>query len=587
MGGGVYSKTYSGTSAMPKETELIKSKLELIDFLRSYLTLVPAGKNFKALCPFHQEKTPSFIASPDRQVWHCFGCGEGGDLITFAMKYENLEFPEALRFLAEKAGIPIQTLSPTQQREFGILYDIHIRATEFFRDALVKSKVGGDYLANRKLVKETIDEFSLGFAPGGETLTLHLLHAGFSIGDIARAGLAHKNMRGLYRDRFENRVMFPIHNSVDKVVAFTGRFIGVPQDTIPKYLNSPDTPIFDKSKILYGFQRSKHAIQETREAFLVEGQMDFLMAWQSGVRNAIAVSGTALTAQHLERLRRLADAIVVSFDNDEAGFRALERSLDLFGGFDFHVKAIELGTYKDPAEACEKDPKFLATAIAKAEPAMSRVIRHAFADPSLTRDLAAKKRAVRRILERIVRVQSPVEREVWIRETSHEAGVGEPALMDEISTIAQSQKPRGGTQGSPSAQEGSAAQAFPRGRTALIAERLIALAFAKKEFSDILERNKELLPEPYRAVLRAPEGSERTEMLTMRASYEFSGTSEDTLMKEFNELLHELTLETLKLKREELKLAIRAAEREGDDAGLTKAMEEFNGVSTQIKELTA
>ena len=570
---------------MPKETELIKNKLELTDFLRSYLTLVPAGKNFKALCPFHQEKTPSFIVSPERQMWHCFGCGEGGDLITFAMKYENLEFPEALRFLAERAGIAIQTLSPTQQREFGILYDIHTQTTEFFRDQLAKSKTASDYLANRKLDPATIEEFSLGFAPGGETLTLHLLHAGFEIGDIVRAGLAHKNVRGLYRDRFENRVIFPIHNSVDKVVAFTGRYLGPATDTIPKYLNSPDTPIFDKSRILYGFQRSKHAIQETREAFLVEGQMDFLMAWQSGVKNAIAVSGTGLTAQHLEKLRRLADAIIVSFDNDEAGFRALERSLDLLSGFDFHVKAIELAPYKDPAEACEKDPKFLAAAIAKAEPAFSRVIRHAFANPATLTDVAAKKRAVRHVLEKIARVKSPVEREMWVRETSREAGVGEPALMDELSAIAVKPNPQTGPTGGGSARPADAP--VPRGRIGLIAERLLALAFANEAFSGILMENKGLLPEAYRALLNAPERSEKVEMLRMRASYEFSGQSEDALIREFNGLLHELELETLKLKQEELKLAIRAAERCGDEGELVKAMEAFNGFAKRIKELTA
>lgn len=568
---------------MPKETELIKNKIELIDFLRSYLTLVPAGRNFKALCPFHQEKTPSFIASPERQVWHCFGCGEGGDLISFAMKYENIEFPEALRFLAERAGISIQTLSPTQQREFGILYDIHVRATEFFRNELAKSRSATDYLAGRKLNAGTIEEFSVGFAPGGETLTLHLLHAGFEIGDIARAGLAHKNVRGLYRDRFENRVIFPIHNSVDKVVAFTGRFLGPSSDTIPKYLNSPDTPIFDKSKILYGFQRSKHAIAETREAFLVEGQMDFLMAWQSGVKNTIAVSGTGLTGKHLEKLRRLADAIIVSFDNDEAGFRALERSLDLLNGFDFHVKAIELAPYKDPAEACEKDAAFLGRAIANAEPAMSRVIRHAFADPATAKDVAAKKRAVRHVLEKIARIKSPVEREVWVRETSREAGVGEPALADELSTI-EIRPGAGNAQGGPGRPK---EEAPARGRIGLIAERLLVLAFANETFSAILEKNKGLLPEAYRTLLNAPERSERREMLKMRASYEYSGQSEAALTKEFNELLHELELETLKSGQEELKLAIRAAERRGDDEGLTKAMEEFNGLAKRIKELTA
>ena len=290
---------------MARETDLIKERLDLVDFLRSYLKLLPAGKNLKALCPFHQEKTPSFIVSPERKIWHCFGCGEGGDLITFAMKYENLEFPEALRFLAEKAGVTLRSINPAEQKQFGILYDIHEAAKSFFKQELLKNQKALEYLKERGLKNETVEEFELGFASGGESLTLHLINLGYDVGDIVRSGLAHKNVKGLHRDRFGGRIIFPIVNHVGKVVAFTGRlFEPAPSSEIPKYLNSPETPIFNKSKILYGFNKSKNEIAKSHTAFLVEGQMDFLLAWQSGVQNAVAVSGTGLTPHHLERLRR-------------------------------------------------------------------------------------------------------------------------------------------------------------------------------------------------------------------------------------------------------------------------------------------
>ena len=565
---------------MPKETELIKSKLDLVEFLRSYLTLAPAGRNFKALCPFHQEKTPSFIVSPERQIWHCFGCAEGGDIIKFVMQYEHLEFPEALRFLAEKAGVSIQSFSPTQQREFGILYDIHSHATEFFRNALPKNKTATDYLLKRKLNAKTIGEFEIGFAEGGETLTLHLLHSGFEMGDIVRAGLTNKNVRGLFRDRFENRIMFPIHNSVDKVVAFTGRFLGEARDTIPKYLNSPDTPIFNKSRILYGFQKSKHAIQETRTAFLVEGQMDFLMAWQSGIKNAIAVSGTGLTKQHLEKLRRMADTIVVSFDNDDAGFRALERSLDILSEFDFHVRAVALGKYKDPAEAAEADPEFLRKAVKEARPAFYYLFeRHFSLDSEETKDVAAEKRTIRHILEKIRNVKSAVEQETWMKELSRYSGIGEPALRSELAGLPEKREK--------DVQNTSSEPKTPRtlARTALIAERLLALAFTNEEFLVIVKAEKEIFPEPYRSFIDSGD-PEKVAMLGMRGSYEFSDNSDEKIKNEFNELLRQLKLEIVMREQIEGKRRIQEAERKNDETALKKAKEEFNALVKKKEELS-
>ncbi len=427
-------------SPMSKETEIIKQKLDVVEFLRSYITLFPAGKNFKALCPFHGEKTPSFIVSPDRQMWHCFGCGTGGDIFKFVMLYDHLEFPEALKFLAEKAGVPIQTMSPTQQREFGVLYDLQDAAKAIYVQALPKNHEALEYLKARGITEETIREFELGYAEGGETLTVQLLKQGFDVQDIVRAGLAQKNARGLYRDKFQERIVFPIANQVGKTVAFTGRILpgalermkaqGMTMEP-PKYLNSPDTLIFNKSKVLYGFDKSKQAIAETDTALLVEGQMDLLMAWQSGVKNVVAVSGTALTPNHLERLRRFADAIIVSFDNDVAGLKALERALDYFHDFDFHVKAITLGVYKDPADACLADPEFLKKAIAKAKPAMQHVIDVYFT-PTIYKkdDIPAQKRILRHLLEKLKPIRSAVEQNMWLQEIAKKSRVSEHALTE-------------------------------------------------------------------------------------------------------------------------------------------------------------
>ncbi len=316
--------------------EEIKERLDIVDFIRSYITLQPAGKNFKALCPFHKEKTPSFIVSPERRTWHCFGaCSEGGDIFKFLMKYENLEFYEALKVLADKAGVELKRISPAEQKQFGVLYDINEAAKDFFRKELEKSSDVLNYLAERGLKRETIEEFELGLAPGGfytetkDNLARYLINLDYDIKDIDRAGLIFKSEQGNYADRFRGRIMFPIHNHFGKVVGFSGRILPqLEKPEIGKYVNSPETLIFNKSRILYGFHKAKETIRQKQSIILVEGQMDFLMIYQEGIKNAVATSGTALTFDHLRTLRRLTDKIILYFDNDEAGLRAAERSID-------------------------------------------------------------------------------------------------------------------------------------------------------------------------------------------------------------------------------------------------------------------
>lgn len=279
---------------MPSSTtELIKSRLDVVQLLRGYLTLTPAGRNFKGLCPFHKEKSPSFMVSPERQSWHCFGCGLGGDIFTFVMKYENIEFGEALRMLAEEAGVELRHENPAEYRYTGLLYDLNESAKQFFKRALAAAGIAKEYLKSRGLTQETIETFELGWAPNEpEALSMQLLNAGSSPQDIVQAGLSIKTERGLMLDRFRGRIMFPIHNHTGKVVGFTGRILPqLDRGDTGKYVNSPETPIFQKSKLLYGFWKSKDAIREAKKAVLVEGQMDFLMSWQSGVKSIVASWG--------------------------------------------------------------------------------------------------------------------------------------------------------------------------------------------------------------------------------------------------------------------------------------------------------
>ncbi len=583
---------------MTREIDLIKERLDLVDFLRSYLKLLPAGKNFKALCPFHQEKIPSFIVSPERKIWHCFGaCSEGGDIIKFVMKYENLAFPEALRFLAEKAGITISPLSPAEQKQFGILYDIHEAAKDFYKKELSKNKAAYEYLKERGLLPQTIEEFELGFAPGSlsmssgqsEALTLHLIKLGFDVSDIERAGLAHKNTKGLYRDRFQGRLIFPILNSVGKTIAFTGRLLEIStyqngeskdQNTpaLPKYLNSPETPIFAKSRILYGFNKSKSEIARSRTVFIVEGQMDFLLAWQAGVRNVVALSGTGLTHDHLTTLKRIADTVILSFDNDEAGLRALERALDIFSSYDFHTKVIDLGDFKDPAEAVKTDRDFLRRAINAAKPAFSRLFEYYF-DPisvkeKLKEDIVYKKRVLRNLLIKIRNIKSEIEQNIWLKELSRHSGISEPALLGELENLPSESETQ--TKELPVSQ-------VPE-RVEVISARLLALVFSNQELKTELASFKEWLPQKFQEILDKPE-REETGFLELQGSYEFGEKDILTLRKEFDELVKQLQIESLKAEMEKLRQEIRLAEGRGNEQELADVMVRFNVLARKINEL--
>lgn len=563
---------------MAKDVDLIKQKLDLVDIIKSYVNLSPAGKSFKGLCPFHSETKPSFMVSPERGLWHCFGCSTGGDLIKFVMMYENMEFPEALRFLAERAGIEIESVSRRDQKEVDNIYSINEAAKNFFVGELKKNKQIFDYLLSRGLKNETIEEFELGFSPGGDTLITHLLGSGFDLPVIVKAGLGFKSNSGLYKDRFFRRIMFPIANEIQKVVAFTGRIYD-PEGRLsdaPKYLNSPETLVFNKSKILYGLNKSKTNIVKSRIVFLVEGQMDFLMLWGAGIKNAVAISGTGLTNYHLNKLRRLAETIVVSFDNDDGGLRALERALGIFSNFDFHIKAVNLGKFSDPAEAVLGDFKFFKKAVEEAKPAFNHLFNHYFNDEKPT-SVIDRKKVVRHLLGIIGNVKSKVEQDMWVKELARYSDVSEPALMIELEYVDKQDKKD--ESGNKLTQE----SAFPAERIDVIAKRLLLFAFAKEDFLAEVRKNGEFLPQPFRDIINNRE-DEKLALLELQSNHEIGNLDDGLVEKEFNELLRQLRIEFLKKRQTDLRGKIKLAEdRESND--LPDLIGAFHGLAKEIDEL--
>lgn len=350
---------------MSSTVEQVKSKLDIVEVVRGYLKLEKAGQNWKARCPFHNEKTASFFVSPARQSYHCFGCNRGGDLINFVEEIEGLDFISSLKMLADRAGVQLESLRPQTQNssetnERELLSRVLESARDYYAGELQANHVALDYLRLRGLTPETITSFQLGLAPDGwQNLCQFLQNKRFSESVMIKSGLALRSEKNnsIY-DRFRSRIMFPISDQNGRVAGFSGRIFGPETEKSGgKYVNSPETPLYSKSRILYGYDKAKVAIRRENQCVVVEGQMDLLLSHQAGFGNTVAVSGTALTAEQLALIKRLTDNLVMAFDGDEAGVSAASRSINLALSAGFNVRLVAMPEKKDPAELILEDKK--------------------------------------------------------------------------------------------------------------------------------------------------------------------------------------------------------------------------------------
>ncbi len=336
--------------------EEIKSRVDIVDFISSYVHLKKAGQNWKGVCPFHSEKTPSFMVSPSKQIFHCFGCSAGGDVITFASKYENITFNEALTLLAKKAGIPLdqgKQASRAYEKQERIR-DALRHAAEFYARKLQDSDTARDYVKRRGVSVSSLEQFGIGYAPQGwDHLLRHLRRAGFGDDIIREAGLAVAGTKGLY-DMFRNRIMFPIKGTGGSVLAFGGRAM---DDATPKYINSPETTVFKKSDTLFGLHEAKETIRREDCVVIVEGYMDVIICHQHGFSHAVAPLGTALTAGQIRKLRTMTGNALLVFDGDDAGKAAARRVLPLVSERNFRTRVLMLPPDEDPDSFLRKQGK--------------------------------------------------------------------------------------------------------------------------------------------------------------------------------------------------------------------------------------
>ena len=497
----------------------IKNRLDIVEVIGSYIKLKKAGANYRALCPFHSEKNPSFFVSPARQIWHCFGCQKGGDIFGFVKEIEGVEFGDALRILAQRAGVELRPRSPEWQKfktERQRLYEICELATKFFEKQLGGSSFGKEarkYLLGRGIKEESIKKWRIGYSPDTwKGISDFLVSNGYKNEEIEKAGLSLKNEQGLYYDRFRGRIIFPIFHLNSQVIGFGGRIFSVNQrtvqresaSTIAKYINTPNTILYDKSRILYGLDKAKVEIRKKDFCLLMEGYTDVILAHQAGIANTVSTSGTALTTSQLAILKRYSDNLYLAFDMDIAGDSATKRGIDLAQLRGFNLKIVTLPEDKDPADIISKDPKEFEKLVDNSLSILDFYFQNAFSQ--FDKAKPEGKREISKILLPVIkRVSNKIEQSFWISKLAKNLEVKEEKVEEELKKI----KP------APYRAEGSGAgleeetlglepeeiinRANTKSRKELLEERLITLILKKPE-------NPEGEQVPYGAGLNLIEG---------------------------------------------------------------------------------
>ncbi|OIO17834.1 DNA primase [Candidatus Kuenenbacteria bacterium CG08_land_8_20_14_0_20_37_23] len=490
---------------MQSQVDEIKAKLDIVDIIQEYFPLKQAGVNMKAVCPFHEEKTPSFMVSRERQMWHCFGaCNDGGDIFTFIQKMENIEFPEALKILANKAGVELKYRDSRVTNLKTRLINIHEDALDFFVGNLLNTETGkeaNNYLQDkRKIDSKTITEWQLGYAlDSWNALSSHLQSSGYNNQEILQSGLVVSKNDGRYYDRFRARLMFPIADYHGNIIAFTGRTMK--SDEMAKYINSPSTLIYNKSEVIYGLSKAKQFIKEKDAVVIVEGNMDVISSSQAGVKNVVAVSGTALTSEQVRILKRYTNNIIFCFDADSAGITAVNRGIEIAwqNGANVRVIALDKKIGKDPDDIARQDQALWKKLVNEAKPAMEYFFMIEFQNYDAY-DINIKKQVAKNLLNMILKLIDPIEQDFYIRKLGDKLGVAENILREFLAKILSEGKVRNKTDSH--GVEKSQKMADKRNQ---FLQRLLALMIIDIDFADYASSNLpvEYLPSNFQDIYKS------------------------------------------------------------------------------------
>ena len=601
---------------MNNNVEEVKSRLNIVDVVGEYVRLTKAGANWKGLCPFHHEKSPSFMVNEEKQIFHCFGCTKGGDVISFIQEIESLEFREALKILAEKAGVQLDEYkSEDSGNKKRILAALEL-ATKFYETQLWKG-VGKDkilqYLRGRGLKDESIQKFRLGYAPNGWMNILNFLtERGYMLDEISKTGLLveknnetrNQKPEERYYDRFRDRIMFPIMDIMGNVIGYSARVAPGGDESQAKYVNTPETIVYSKSKVLYGISNAKNDIKQKNYVLLVEGNMDVIASSQVGLQNVVAISGTALTSDQITMIKRYTDNIAMLFDMDNAGQQAAQKSADLCFQKDVNVKIVTLKDGKDAADVVAKDPKLLLQSARESVAAMEY-----FWSVTLKKydknTADGKNNIAKEAIAHVANFKNKIEKTHWIKKIAHELDVEENVINDVLQTI--NTAPERYVEKQPIIDEKPSS--FQK-RSAIIRDSLAGVIMNNsKIWKDIFEKeiasdwvqNDSLLQFilqkghetdfSFDALLRSitdESAIERLRKIYFDTKYRFT---EDGVIEYSEEDLRELAASyifqyTKELQKEKLHSIIREieqAEQKGDKETLTKLMSEFTKLSQETK----
>lgn len=563
--------------------EKIKERLSIVDVVAPYVELHKAGKNYKGKSPFTNERTPSFYVSPDRGMYYCFSSSQGGDIFTFTEKMEGVDFKGALKILAEKAGVELVPEDPKKRSERDQIYAVIEEATRFFSNYLSKKDAASSYLQDRAMKPSTLGAWRVGYAPGPpehgwRELRDHLLAKGFDDTVMLKAGLIKQADAGKAPyDLFRDRIMFPISDTSGRIIAFSGRILTKDSDA-PKYVNSPETELFDKSSALFGYDKAKHGIRQYDFSLIVEGQFDVVLSHQAGYTNAVAVSGTALTPNHVALLQRLSNRVVLALDADRAGIAAVKRAADLMLARGMDVKVARLQGGKDPADLVREDPKLLKESIAHATHVIEFLL--AVIQEEAKDERAYKLRARDEIVPYLMRIESSIDRDHFAGVVADALNTTKDAILLELARLERERKPQ------VRAEEGAAAaKEAPRNLTRLdsLTAYFVALfdllgeterAVIDATFTDITGRTLDAARNDIPADTLAP--------LVFKLE---SGLDESPA----KQLHHDLAERLTELREQMLRVAIRTkrdelahAERDGDESSKERLTAELSELQRKL-----
>lgn len=414
----------------------IRNRLDITEIISEYVPLKPSGKGHKGLCPFHQEKTPSFMVDSEKQIFHCFGCGEGGNVFSFIMKIEKVNFPEAVKLLADKAGIQLPTARNQDNiinKDKEVILSLNEIADKYFQQNLFKQngKNAIKYLANRHFKKEIIKKYHIGYAiPGYDNLIKIFIQKKYKIQDVIKAGLAVKSRKSNNTiDYFRGRVIFPIMNLQGKIIAFGGRVL---DDSLPKYINSPETAVYSKGQHLYGLFQAKKSIRQKNQIIIMEGYTDVLMSHQYGVENAVGSLGTALTTRQIDLIRRYADEVIIAFDSDTAGKNATLRSLNLIKKVGLKVRILSLPAESDPADILlKKGKEYFDNLIKNALPLIDYKLKVLMQQHNY-KSSEGKIEIVKGLFEDLNNIESPLEINIEVKKIAEKLGLEEEVILKDL-----------------------------------------------------------------------------------------------------------------------------------------------------------